>query len=181
MVSFRSIFISGLLLAGSLPAPCAPRQERVVRLRRPVMRAETGGSLSVNFTSLPDSPTIQGANGIGVLDLGKVSWGGPAAVHGVNIQHQPRSFLVETSLGMQIGDTSTQGGTALLKAWLESPVDPYRVYLDGVPLSLRPVCVDAQTQVGVVTRHQLKISVPVDTSEKQATLQTQIALQVVQN
>lgn len=181
-VSFRSLLLSGLLLAGSLPAPCAPRQERVVvRMRRPVMRAQAGGALSVNFTSLPDSPTIQGANGLGVLDLGKVSWAGAAAVHGVKIQHQPRSFFVETFLGMQIGDNTQQGGTALLKAWLESPADPYRVYLDGIPLTLRPVCVDAQAQVGVVTRHELKISVPVDTSEKQATLQTQIALEVVQN
>jgi hypothetical protein len=181
MVSFRPLFLSALLFAGSLSAPCAPRQERMVRMRRPVMRAETGGALSVNFTSLPDSPTIQGADGVGILDLGKVSWGGAAIVHGVKIQHQPRSFFVETSLGMQIGDSSVQGGTALLKAWLESPVAPYQVYLDGVPLSQHPVCVDAQAETGVVTRHQLKISVPVNTSEKQAALQTQIALQVVQN
>ena len=152
-----------------------------MRMRRPVMQAQTGGSLTVNFLTLPDSPTIQGADGIGVLDLGKVSWGGPPAVHGVTIQHQSRSFLVETALGMEIGDSTDQGGTALLKAWLEAPVDPYQVYLDGIPLTLRPVCVDAQAQVGVVTRHQLRISVPVNTSEKEAALQTQIALQVVQN
>jgi hypothetical protein len=180
MVSFRPLLLSGLLLLGSSSAPCAPRRVRMVRLRRPVMQVQAGGALSVNFTSLPDSPAVQGANGVGVLNLGKVSWG-VAVVHGVKIQHQPRSFFVEASLGMQIGDSSVQGGTALLKAWLESPVDPYRVYLDGVPLSLQPVCVDAQTETGVVTRHQLKISVPVNTSEKQAALQTQIALQVVQN
>lgn len=181
MVSFRPYVVSGLLLVASFPAPCAPRQVRMVRVRRPVMMTQTGGALSVNFVALPDSPDIQGADGVGVLNLGKVSWAGSADVHGIRVQHQPRLFFVETALGVQIGDTAAQGGTALLKAWLESPADPYRVYLDGVPLTQRPVCVDAQTQVGVVTRHQLKISVPVDTSEKQASLQTSIALEVVQN
>ena len=99
----------------------------------------------------------------------------------MSIQRLGSGFVVAAALGVKVGKSDLGGGTATLKAWLESPVDPYRISFDNVPLSLDPVCVDAQARLGVVTRHQLKINVPANTSEQQSSLQTEIAVLVIRN
>jgi hypothetical protein len=145
------------------------------------MRVEVGETLSVEFFPLPDSPRIQGVEGVGILNLGNVSNVGRPELAGVNIQQLQHGFAVTATLGVQVGKSDLGGGTATLKAWLESPVDPFRIAIDNVTLSLEPVCVDAQTPLGVVTRHQLKINVPSNTSEQQSTFQTEIAVLVIRN
>ncbi len=182
MVAFRPLLLSGLLLLGPVPARCVAHKLRAVPARPRSLIIQTGGTLSVNFSSLADSPPITAAQGVGVLNLGKVSYIGASSVPGVKIQRAQNAFFVESSLGVQIGNSDSMGGgTAMLRAWLESPVDPYQIYLDGVPLTAQPICIDARTALGVVTRHQLKIRVPSDASERESKLQTEIGLQVVRN
>lgn len=184
MASFRPVLVLGLALAACVPAWCVAPRVRLGRVpirRLPAMRVRIAGAMSVNFLSAADTASIQGAQGFGVLNLGTVSYAGPVATRGVHIRHQPSGFDVETSLVLRIGSQAPAGGTAMVRAWLQSLVNPYRIFLDGVPLSQHPVCVDAHVPVGVDTRHQLKILVPFDTSESESKLQTEISLQVVSN
>lgn len=145
------------------------------------MQVRTGGNMSVDFLSSAGSPPIQGAAGFGVLNLGTVSYAGVASVPGVRIRRADGAFDVETGLVLRIGNQDPFGGTAMVRAWLETPVAPYRIYLDGVRLTQQPVCVKSRARVGVATQHRLRIRVPSNTSESQSTLQTEISLQVVSN
>lgn len=179
------MLLSGLLLLGAIPAQCAAQKLRgvpVLRVRARGLAVETGGSLSLNFFPLSDSAPMMAGQGVGAVNLGKVSYIGTSSVPGVKIQRAGNAFYVESAVGLRIGDSGAAGGgTVILSAWLQSPVDPYQVYLDGVALSMKPTCVDAQTALGVITRHVLRIRVPADTSDNQSKLQTEIGLQVIRN
>ena len=145
------------------------------------MRVETVGALSVDFVALKQGTQILSSRGGGVLNLGKVSYAGEAEFSGVSIKRHPRDFSVETSVGVKIGADTLAGQTAVLKAWRETPSDPYRIYLDDVPLTLHPVAVDSGAQLGITMPLRLKIEVPLDTSESQSALQSVISIQVVRN
>ena len=189
MGSCRYLHLTAVLLLGTVPGWCGSRLGGVHRLplhmaqpQHGRMSLQTDGELSVEFLPLTDGPRISGANSVGVLNLGAVSYSGPADSHGVRIERQAHGFTVATLLGVRIGKSQFgSSGTASLKVWLDQPVQPYRIFFDDVPLTLQPVCVNAQTQIGVVTRHQLKIRVPSNTTDKQAQLQTVISMQVVRN
>jgi hypothetical protein len=181
MARSRLLLLSSLLLLSAAAADCAPGPGRVSPANSAKLRVEAGETLSVEFSPLPDSPRILAARGVAILNLGNVSYAGRPELSGVSIQRLQRGFSVTATVGVQVGKGDLGGGTATLKAWLQSPIDPYSISFDNVPLSLEPACVDAQTRLGVVTRHQLKIDVPSSTSEKQSSLQTEIAVLVVRN
>lgn len=181
MVSFRPIFCSGLLLLGTVSVQAA-RTAHPEPAQARAMTVHTSGNLSVNFFSLSDSPQIDGAQGVGMVNLGSVSYAAGSSVPGVKVSRAHNGFFVETAVGLRIGNVGVSGGaTAILKAWLDSPSGPYRIYLDGVELTTQPAMVDSQTELGVVTRHELRIQVPSTASEKDSSLQTQISVQVVRN
>jgi|SRR5579875_1665965 hypothetical protein len=182
MLSLRPVFFAGLVLLGTVPAQCASRAARLRQAPVANLAAEGNGMLSVNFFSLADSPQIVGAEGVGTVNLGKVSYAAGSNMPGVKVQRLPRGFVVQTSVGMRIGNAASAGGeTVSVKAWLQSPADPYRIYLDGVELTTQPVIVNARVLTGIVTRHELKIHVPSNTSDKESSLQSEISLQVVRN
>jgi hypothetical protein len=182
MLSLRPVFLAGLALLGTVPAQCASRAARLGQARAAKLAMESNGMLSVNFFSLADSPQIVGAEGVGTVNLGKVSYAAGSDMPGVKVQRLQRGFFVQTSVGMRIGNAaSTAGETVSMKAWLQSPADPYRIYLDGVELTTQPVIVNARVLTGIVTRHELKIHVPSNTSDKESSLQSEISLQVVRN
>lgn len=145
------------------------------------MQVETGGSLSVDFFPLEGSPQILQAQGVGFLNLGKVSYAGSVQSRGVHVDRLTKAFDVSTSLGLRIGTINDTGQSVWLKAWLGSPVEPYRVYLDDVLLTEQPKSVESRVETGVLTRHTLRIRVPVSTSEEQSNLHATISLQVVRN
>jgi hypothetical protein len=145
------------------------------------MRVQVEGNLSIDFFSLVDGPQVLGTQSGGILNLGNVSSGGRPERSGVQLKHSPHSFSVETPIGIRIGSGNFGGETALLKAWLQTPADPYHVSFDNVPLTLQPVAVDPHIQLGVVTRHELKITVPQNTSESQSEFRTMISVQVIRN
>ncbi len=182
MVSFRPILVAGLALLGTVPARCASHAARSGQIRAANLAVEINGMLSVNFFSLADSPQIVGAEGVGTVDLGKVSYAAGSDMPGVTVQRAQRGFFVQTSVGMRIGNVASVGGeTVSMKAWLQSPADPYRIYLDGVELTTQPTMVATRMLTGVVTRHELKIHVPSNTSDKESSLQSEISVQVVRN
>lgn len=166
-------------------AHCAPHVRRVGPSRpaaQPtVMRAEGSGTLSIDFVPLQQGMQILSSQNGGVVNLGKVSYAGEPEFSGVAIKRHPRNFSVETSVGMRIGSATLSGQTAILKAWLETPSDPYKIYLDDVPLTLQPVSVSANAQLGVVMPLHLRIEVPLNTSESQSALQSVISVQVIRN
>lgn len=145
------------------------------------MQVETGGSLSVDFFPLEDSPQILDAQGVGFLNLGKVSYAGSVQSRGVHVDRLEKAFDVTTSVGLRVGTSNDTGQSVWLKAWLGAPVEPYRVYLDDVLLTGQPASVASQVEMGVLTRHTLRIRVPVNTSEEQSNLHATISLQVVRN
>jgi hypothetical protein len=182
MISLRPILFAGLALLGTVPAQCAMHGLRIVPARRAKLTVEMDGLLSVNFFSMADSPQIVGAQGVGTVNLGKVSYAAGSDTPGVTVQRVQRGFYVQTAVGMRVGDAASEGGeTVSMKAWLQSQPAPYQIYLDGVQLTTQPVMVDTRVLTGVVTRHELRIHVPADTSEKESSLQTEISLQVVRN
>lgn len=182
MVSFRPLLLSVLFLLWGVPAHSASHLMRRAPTRTSRLTVQTDGALSVNFFSLPGSPRILAAQGSGVVDLGKVSYATGSNTPGVSVERMSRAFDVRTSVGLRIGNVGEMGGgTAMLKVWLESPADPYGIWLDGVRLTTQPAVVDEHAQVGVVTPHELRIRVPSSATDKQATLQTEISVQVIRN
>jgi hypothetical protein len=182
MVSLRPLLFAGLALLGTVPAWCASHAARSGPARAANLAVETNGMLSVNFFSMADTPQIVGAQGVGTVNLGKVSYAAGSDMPGVTVQRVQRGFYVQTAVGMRIGNvTSLNGQTVSMKAWLQSPANPYQIYLDGVELTTQPVMVDTRMFTGVVTRHELKIHVPSNTSEKESSLQSEISVQVVRN
>jgi hypothetical protein len=145
------------------------------------MRVQTEGNLSVEFFALADGPQILGTQAGGLLSLGDVSYAGRPERAGVSQHVAKSSFSVETPIGIRIGMGNYAGATASLKAWLQSPAAPYLISLDAVPLTLQPILIQPRTQLGVVTRHQLKITVPRNSSESQSQFRAMISLQVIRN
>lgn len=182
MFSLRPILFAGLALLGTVPAQCATHGVRIVPVRRARLTMAMNGMLSVNFFSMVDTPQIVGAQGVGAVNLGNVSYAAGSNMPGVSVQRSQTGFYVQTTVGMRIGNAASTGGeTVSMKAWLQSPVDPYRIYLDGVQLSTQAAVVDTQVLTGIVTRHELRIHVPSNTSEKESSLQSEIAVLVIQN
>lgn len=166
-------------------AQCAPHVRRVGPRPAPqpavAMRAEGSGTLSIDFLPLQRGTQVLSSQQGGVLNLGKVSYAGEPEFAGIAIKRHLRNFSVETSVGVKIGAGTLSGQTAVLKAWLETPSDPYKIYLDDVPLTLQPVSVSSNAQLGVVMPLHLKIEVPLNTSESQSALQSVISVQVIRN
>lgn len=182
MVSLRPILLAGLAVLGTVPAQCASHASRIVPARAANLAVETNGMLSVNFFSMADSPQILGAQGVGTVNLGNVSYAAGSDKPGVTVQRAQKGFYVQTAVGMRIGNVAGMSGeTVSMKAWLQSPANPYRIFLDGVELTTQPTMVDTRVFTGVVTRHELKIHVPSNTSEKESSLQSEISVQVVRN
>lgn len=182
MVCFRALLLAGLAVLGALPGRCAQHGTRIGPVRAAGLTVETGDMLSVNFFTLPDSPQVFGTQGVGMIDLGKVSYASGSDERGVKVQRASRGFYVETTVGLRIGNlVSLSGETVSMKAWLQAPATPYQIYLDGVELTAQPKMVDGSILTGVVSRHELRIHVPPDTTENESSLQTQIAVQVVRN
>lgn len=121
-----------------------------------------------------------GALGIGLVDIGTVSYSGGASNPGAKVTRSQRSFTVKAPLGIRIGSSGRVSGTASVKAWLEEPAEPYRIYLDNVLLGSRPVSIGGYTPLGL-THHDLDVVVPRDVSGTQADLRAIIDFQVVEN
>jgi len=174
--------LAGLLFAIPVTAQRAPHM-RPSKLPAQLahMSVQADGALSVSFVALPDSPQIMGAQGVGVLDLGRVSYAGRAQSSGVQIRRLAKAFDVTAPVGVQVGNNNDAGQSVTLKAWLASPAAPYRVFFDDVQLSSQPANVNTRLQAGILTRHELRVRVPTDASDEQAKLQTVISMQVVQN
>jgi hypothetical protein len=145
-----------------------------------VAHLDPQGALSVNFYPVPQGATITSSGGDGVLNLGKVSYAG-AAGSGVSVKHSGPGFAVETQVGVRVGSVHTTGGTVMVSAWLEGPVAPYTVYMDGVLLGPHPALVSAREPLGIITSHNLKVVVPRNSSEMIAQFTGNIAFQVVKN
>lgn len=186
MLKHRSSLVLLLVLSFCATAHCAAHPGRIglgrsgpIRISR--MTVQSQGALSVSFFALPESPQIVDAGNGGMLDLGAVSSNGHSQLSGVKINRKSQEFDVAADLGMRIGQPSTSGQTVALKAWLGVSANPYHVFFDDVQLGGQPVCVDAHMEVGVLTRHELRISVPLNASGDQSTLQAVISMQVIQN
>lgn len=180
-MTFRVPLVLCLALSVPMTGYGASRARRVVPIRPAAMTAQTGGELSVDFFPLPDSPQLLSSDGVGVLNLGTVSYVSRPQLRGVNIERQDSSFDVSATLGMRVGTENVPGETVILKAWLTAPAQPYRIFLDNVELSRQPVCVDAQMLSGVTTRHELRVRVPRDASQEQSKFEAVISMQAVMN
>ena len=180
MISLRALLLGSLLLSAPLAGRCAVRVKHILPARLGHMTAQAEGGLTVNFVPLPQGSQILAADGVGVMNLGKVSYAGNAS-QGVQIQRHARNFDVATEVGILVGKQGMIGQSVTLKAWLAAPVDPYSVYLGDVQLGRNPVSVDARLPLGVLTPYQLRVRVPVNAPERKAGLQTVISMQVIQN
>ena len=180
MTSLRALVLSSLLAAVPLPGSCAEHVKLVLPARLSRMTAQTEGGLTVNFVPLPNGSQITAADGVGVMNLGKVSYVGKSGP-GVQIERHARNFDVATEVGILVGNQGMIGQSATLKAWLVAPIDPYSVYFGDVQLGRNPVSVDSRLRLGVLTPYQLKVRVPVDAPEQKSDLQTVISMEVVQN
>jgi len=181
MVGLRGVLLSGLLLAVPVSGSCAVRARHNFPARIGRMDAHVEGALTVNFVPLPDSSQIMASDGVGLLNLGPVSYSGQVQNRGVEIKRHLKTFDVATQLGVLVGNEGMVGQSVTLKAWLTAPVGPYSVFLENVQLGSNPVAVDSHLQLGVLTRYELTVRVPVNTSDEQSKLQTLISMQVVRN
>jgi hypothetical protein len=184
--SIRPVVLLALILPWSVPAQCVAQSARTgpahVSSAHPArMRVQTEGNLSVEFFPLADGPQILGTQAGGVLNLGNVSYAGRPEHSGVSQDTAKTTFSVETPIGIKIGSGNFAGATASLKAWLQTSAAPYLISLDAVPLTLQPMLIQPRTQLGVVTRHELKITVPRNTSESQSQFRAMISVQVIRN
>lgn len=181
------IFALALVLGLPLFAQAGPRSGRVrgVRLRehlrqRSPMRVTVGQTLSVGFVPLAQGAKVMGALGGGVMDIGAVSYSGGASVSGIEVKRSGHSFTVQAPIGIKIGSAGKLSGTALVKAWLEVPDDPYQIYLDHVLLSSQPVSIGSETPMGI-THHSLEIVVPRSASGTETEFQATIAFEISEN
>ncbi len=181
MPRVRLVASLALLCLWTASAQTATRLRKLQPMPAARMQVETGGTLSVDFFALEDSPQILDAQGVGFLNLGKVSYAGPVQNRGVRVDRHAKAFDVTASLGLRVGSISDTNQSVSLKAWLGAPIDPYQLYLDDVLLTLQPLNITSQVETGVLTRHTLKIRVPVNTSEGQSNLHATISVQVVRN
>jgi hypothetical protein len=60
---------------------------------------------------------------------------------------------------------ASEGTTATLRAYLESHDGRTKIRVDGMELGTVPRVVDAQSPIGIVTRHMIEIEVPADVAE----------------
>jgi len=186
MRSLRPLFFGCMVLLWPLVAQCAPQAGHTGSARHlsthPLkMEAHSEGNLSVDFFPLPDGAQILGTQSGATLNLGKVSYAGQPEHTGITLKHSSQSFSVQTAIGIRIGTGNFAGETVQLKAWLEVPAEPYHIYFDNVPMTLQPQLVNSHTQLGIITRHELNITVPQNTSESQSAFRTMISLQVIRN
>jgi hypothetical protein len=147
-----------------------------------VMRSQTTGSLSVNFSNSPGGAHLAGGtSGQGTLDLGKASYAGGAFTSNVNISKSHDRFTVSTSFGLNIQTNSSSTATATVMAGLAAPERGFILRLDGVTLGTTPQIVQGQTKLGTPTEHRLEIDVPTTLTEKDSQLHNAILFQVIAN
>jgi hypothetical protein len=118
---------------------------------------------SITFLTATNGPPVHSlGSDQGVLNLGSLSYFRRADVNGAEIQHQKDSFIVSTTFGLRIGISNVhRAGTAIVSAFLLSPNPVQTMWVDGVRLSTTPGIIGRQVSYGVITRHVLKIAVPI--------------------
>jgi hypothetical protein len=147
-----------------------------------VMRSQTTGSLSVNFSNAPSGAHLAGGtSGLGTLDLGAASYGGGAFASNVSIRKSHDRFTVSTNFGLTVQTNSSATATATVMAGLAAPERGFVLRLDGVTLGTTPQIMQGQIKLGVPTEHRLEIEVPNTLTEKDSQLHNAILFQVIAN
>ena len=173
-------------LLWTVPGWCAAHGMHNVPVLRRVkghraMSVQSEGAMTVQFFPVGAGNSLASSAAAGELDLGEVSSAGMGEGPTVRIRNLTKAFAVQTAIGVRIGTGPPSGATGTLKGWLTAPVTPYSIYFDNVQLTSQPVSLDARAPVGVVTRHELKILVPSQTTPSQRKLMALISVEAVLN
>lgn len=168
-----------LLLAGCMPA-CFSQGRHVVRLRpapAPVAAQPVAGP-DLSFLQVAGGAPVFSANSAGVLPMGDIApVGGPAP--GVQAAHTGEDLSVRTTVGIRLGNVSASG-PVILKAWLSAPADPYKVFVDHVPLSEVPAALPAINSTDV-TQHLVEVRVPASAHVDADEMKALILFEIIKN
>jgi hypothetical protein len=146
------------------------------------MPAQTGGSLSIDFSNTSDGARLAGGTtGQSTLNLGAASYGGGAFASNVSIRRWEGRFTVSTKFGITVRANSPGVSTATITAGLAVPESAFILRLDGVTLGPTPQIIDGQTKLGVATQHRLEVEVPATVTEADSQLHNAIVFQVIAN
>jgi hypothetical protein len=167
------VFMAGV----SIVALAGGMQKVIVRPgTRPIpMQASASGNLSVSVVNLTTNALLPGTTaGPAVLDLGSVSYAGS---HNSNIitEQKKNSFVVTTTFGLLVKDTSRHTGFATVSAYVSSQSLQLTYRVDGRKLSSIPTVISVRHPIGGVSRHNLEVEIPNSLTERFA--QQQVALQ----
>ena len=135
------------------------------KVRRPIVNMTTtqqDGIFSVELTAVPGGAPVLGEN----LDVGKVSYGSSAA-GGVQIDRTRSSFIVRTSFGILVRDSSRNSPFASISGYVPGGTDPMTCRIDGKPLTSVPAVIAPHAVVGSVSRHTLAIEIPTSLTERE--------------
>jgi hypothetical protein len=93
-----------------------------------------------------------GAASTAVIDAGTASWKGG----------RKRVTVTSRSFGVRIGHPSREArGTAILRAFLETPDPRATIRIDGIVLGTAPAVIQHHAPIGIAITHTLEIEIPV--------------------
>lgn len=145
-----------------------------------LLSTTSSSTLSVSVVNLAASAPLTGAAATSLIDLGAVSYGGSHTA-GVTIKQRKSSFVVGTTFGLQINDSSSQARFATVMAYISGPPSPLIYRIDGKTLGSAPVLVAPRNVVGSVSRHRLEIEIPNSVTERNAQQQAAVQFEVMPN
>jgi hypothetical protein len=185
--SFRAVTFGVIVLIfmveASIVAFAGGKQKVVVRpgARSIPMNATTSGELSVSVVSLAASAPLPGAaKGSEVLNLGTVSYAGAHNAN-VTVEQHKSSFIVITTFGLLVKDSSSHAGFATVSAFVAGANTQLTYSVDGRKLSSTPTVVVPQATVGGVSRHRLEVEIPNSLTERSAEQQVALQFEVMAN
>jgi hypothetical protein len=115
--------------------------------------------ITIAIVQLPDGPSIGGAAGTAIAQLGTVSSNIRATSAGIKIVRRAKSYVVTATIGLRATSPNLAGPVAL-RAYLDAPIPGVSVRLDGVELSAFPQLFAAHTPLNIVSRHTLELEIP---------------------
>lgn len=120
------------------------------------------GAFSVELTAVPGGAPVSGQN----LDMGTVSYGSSAA-SGIQIDRTSTSFIVRTSFGILVRDSSRNSPFASISGYVPGGTDQMLCRLDGKQLTGIPAVIAPHAVVGSISRHTLAIEIPTSLNERE--------------
>lgn len=147
------------------PTPQQRSTRSTGKVRRPIVNMTTtqqDGTFSVELTAVPGGAPVSGQN----LDLGKVSYGS-SATGGVQIDRTSTSFIVRTSFGILVHDSSRSSPFASISGYVPGGTNRMICRLDGKQLTGVPAVIAPHAVVGSISRHTLAIEIPTSLTERE--------------